>query len=122
VQCAFIDTPEIEQICKFISTQNGLPEAYLLPEPLVSSDGDDMGGEGFMGDRDPLFEEVARAIVNMDTASTSALQRRYNIGYNRAGRIMDQLEMAGIVGAAHGGKPREVKVDPITLESILETL
>lgn len=122
VQCAFIDTPEIEKICHFIATQPGLPDAYLLPEPLVSGDGDDLGGDGFAGDRDPLFEEVARAIVNMDTASTSALQRRYNIGYNRAGRIMDQLEMAGIVGAAHGGKPREVRVDPVTLESILASL
>jgi S-DNA-T family DNA segregation ATPase FtsK/SpoIIIE len=121
VQCAFIDTPEIENICAFISQEPGFDKPYILPEPLTN-DSDDMGSEGFVGERDPLFEEVARSIINMDTASTSALQRRYSIGYNRAGKIMDQLEMAGIVGPAHGGKPRDVLVDPMTLESILASL
>ena len=71
-------------------------------------------------DRDPLFDECARFIVSSDTASTSSLQRRYNIGYNRAGRIMDQMEAAGIVGASQGGKPRSVLVDLISLERILD--
>ena len=81
---------------------------------------DDYGvGGGAMGDRDPLFEEIAHLIVQSDTASTSSLQRRYNIGYNRAGRIMDQLEAAGIVGPASGGKPRKVLMDPVDIDQLL---
>lgn len=122
VQCAFIDTPEVDAICEHISKQQGYSEAYMLPEPLI--DGDSIGGGttenmNTFGDRDPLFEEIARKIVNGNTASTSSLQRHYSIGYNRAGKIMDQMEAAGIVGPAQGGKPRAVLVDPITLESIL---
>lgn len=121
VQCAFIDTPEVESICDFISNQVGYNSAYLLPEPIVVNDASSVSsGEGaHFGDRDELFEEIARLIVSSNTASTSSLQRRYNIGYNRAGRIMDQLEAAGVVGPAQGGKPRSVLVDAMTLESIL---
>lgn len=120
VQCAFIDTPEVEAICDYIARQPYGQGAYELPEPVAAGAGDNDSelGNNF-GDRDPLFEEAARLIVTNNTASTSSLQRRYSIGYNRAGKIMDQLEAAGIVGPAHGGKPRSVLVDPITLESIL---
>lgn len=120
VQCAFIDTPEVEEICEYISRQPYGQGAYELPEPVVAGngDGDSEIGNNF-GDKDPLFDEIARLVVNSNTASTSSLQRRYSIGYNRAGKIMDQLEAAGIVGPSHGGKPRSVLVDPITLESML---
>lgn len=120
VQCAFIDTPEVEAICDYIKRQPYGQGAYILPEPVNTGSGDSDGelGNNF-GDKDPLFDEVARLIVSSNTASTSSLQRRYSIGYNRAGKIMDQLEAAGIVGPAHGGKPRSVLVDAITLDSIL---
>lgn len=120
VQCAFIDTPEVEAICDYIERQPYGQGAYMLPEPVnAASDSDSELGNNF-GDKDPLFEEAARLVVTSNTASTSSLQRRYSIGYNRAGKIMDQLEAAGIVGPAHGGKPRSVLVDPMTLESILK--
>ncbi len=120
VQCAFIDTPEVEAICDYIERQPYGQGAYILPEPPAAANADgDIDGGGPIGDRDPLFEEVARTIITSNTASTSSIQRRYSIGYNRAGKIMDQLEAAGIVGPAHGGKPRSVLVDPTTLESII---
>lgn len=121
VQCAFIDTPEVTAICQHIKEQVGYSHPYLLPEPIASGDGAMGGGHGSdsSGDKDPLFEEAARLIVTSSTASTSSLQRRYSIGYNRAGKIMDQLEAAGIVGPSTGGKPRQVLVDSITLEAIL---
>ncbi|MDE6793509.1 MAG: DNA translocase FtsK, partial [Muribaculaceae bacterium] len=123
VQCAFIDTPEVEEICDYIERQPYGQGAYELPDPVVTgSDGGDSEVANTFGDRDPLFEEVARLIVSSNTASTSSLQRRYSIGYNRAGKIMDQLEAAGIVGPAQGGKPRAVLVDPISLESILNPM
>lgn len=121
VQCAFIDTPEVSKICEFIKDQPGYSDSYILPEPIITGcdgEGGRVDSNNF-GDRDPLFDEIARLIVSSNTASTSSLQRRYSIGYNRAGKIMDQLEAAGIVGPAQGGKPRSVLVDPITLESIL---
>lgn len=120
VQCAFIDTPEVEEICDYIERQPYGQGAYELPEPVATGTGDSDSeiGNNF-GDKDPLFEEIARLVVTSNTASTSSLQRRYSIGYNRAGKIMDQLEAAGIVGPAHGGKPRSVLVDAITLESII---
>ena len=125
VQCAFVDTPEVEAICQSISNQQGFACAYELPEYIPDLGGDG-GGAAFGGqpgsnfERDSLFEEAARFLVSTgNTASTSSLQRRYNIGYNRAGRIMDQLEAAGIVGPAFGSKPRNILVDPMTLDSIL---
>ncbi len=122
VQCAFIDTPDVEAICNCIDEQIGYEHAYYLPEYFPeTADGGISGGGGNSGfERDPLFEEAARFIITSQTASTSSLQRRYSIGYNRAGKIMDQMEAAGIVGPAHGGKPRQVLMDSIQLERILE--
>lgn len=123
VQCAFIDTPEVTAISQHIKSQVGYKTPYMLPEPLALGDGSGgSSGSDAFGERDPLFDEVARLIVTSNTASTSSLQRRYSIGYNRAGKIMDQMESAGIVGPATGGKPRQVLVDPMTLESILASL
>ncbi len=119
VQCAFIDTPEVTAICEHIESQVGYSSAYMLPEPLLVGDSEISGGGEYFADRDPLFEEIARQIVTSNTASTSSLQRRYRIGYNRAGNIMDQMEAAGIVSASTGGKPRQVLVDSQTLEAIL---
>ena len=124
VQCAFVDTPEVESICEYIGNQIGYSEPYELPEFIGDTEEGDGGGNGGGGgnlnDRDSLFEEAAAFIVASDTASTSSLQRRYQIGYNRAGRIMDQLEAAGIVGPSQGGKPRRVLVDSVQLESIID--
>ena len=108
VQCAFVDTPEIERINEYICEQPGPIEPMELPEP-ASEDGG-IGGNGSVDARnlDPYFEEAAHAIVLSQQGSTSMIQRRFSIGYNRAGRLMDQLEAAGIVGAAQGSKPREV--------------
>ena len=120
VQCAFIDTPEVESICEHIARQPYAQGAYLLPEPISKSEMDSSDASGNFGsERDPLFEEVARLVVTSNMASTSSLQRRYSIGYNRAGKIMDQLEAAGIVGPAQGGKPRSVLMDPISLDLLL---
>ena len=121
VQCAFIDTPEVEEICDYIERQPYGSGAYILPEPKLSDSENETEYGSSVGDRDPLFEEVARLIVTSNTASTSSLQRRYSIGYNRAGKIMDQLEAAGVVGPSHGGKPRAVLMDPVTLESVLNS-
>ena len=120
VQCAFVDTPEVEKINKFISDQQGYLSAFELPEP-DTDDGD--GGESRdvdMQHLDPMFEDAARLIVREQSGSTSLIQRKFAIGYNRAGRLMDQLEKAGIVGAAHGSKPREVLImDETSLENLL---
>jgi DNA segregation ATPase FtsK/SpoIIIE, S-DNA-T family len=106
LQCAFVDTPEVDRVCNFIAEQKGYPQAFLLPE---YTDEKDMDASGFnAGDRDPLFEDAAKLIVNAQMGSTSLIQRRMKLGYNRAGRLMDQLESAGIVGASQGSKPREV--------------
>lgn len=120
VQCAFIDTPEVQAICDHIDRQAGFEHAYYLPEPQLDTEGG--GPVGALTDRDPLFEEAAEIVVKTGLASTSSLQRRYSIGYNRAGKIMDQLEAAGIVGPAHGGKPRDVLIDVTQLEPLLRTL
>ena len=108
VQCAFVDTPEIERINEYICNQPGPIEPMELPEPASEEGG--VGGNGSVDTRnlDPYFEEAAHAIVLSQQGSTSMIQRRFSIGYNRAGRLMDQLEAAGIVGAAQGSKPREV--------------
>ena len=107
VQCAFIDTPEVEEITKYIAHQQGYPTAFFLPE-YVSEDGGSDLGDVDMGRLDPLFEDAARLIVIHQQGSTSLIQRKFSIGYNRAGRIMDQLEKAGIVGPAQGSKARDV--------------
>ena len=107
VQCAFIDTPEVAEITKFIAKQQGYPTAFYLPE-YVSEDGGGDLGDVDMGHLDPLFEDAARLIVIHQQGSTSLIQRKFAIGYNRAGRLMDQLEKAGIVGPAQGSKAREV--------------
>ena len=124
VQCAFIDTPEVEAICDYVAKQPYAQGPYLLPEPQLAAGEDAAGGAGEFNskDRDPLFEEVARMVVSKGQASTSAIQRVYSLGYNRAGRIMDQLEQAGIVGPSQGGKPRAVLVSGVELESILDSL
>lgn len=124
VQCAFVDTPEVAAINQFISQQQGYPETYELPEPMID-DGTDSGsgsGEFDVQHMDPLFEDAARLIVASQSGSTSLIQRKYAIGYNRAGRLMDQLEKAGVVGQAHGSKPREVLIqDDMSLESLLSS-
>lgn len=119
VQCAFIDTPEVQAICDHIDRQVGYEHAYYLPEPVIEAD---TAAAGSLTDRDPLFEEAAEIVVNTGVASTSSLQRRYSIGYNRAGKIMDQLEAAGIVGPSQGGKPRQVLIDQMQLGSIIRSL
>ncbi len=122
VQCAFIDTPEVEAICSYIGEQQGYPQPFALPEVEMSSGDTDMKGVD-MSKRDPMFEEVARMVVLSGSGSTSMIQRKFSIGFNRAGRIMDQLEAAGIVGAADGSKSRQVLVqDEMQLERLLETL
>lgn len=123
VQCAFVDTPEVEAIVNYIDGQVGFDEAYELPEytpETAEGNGGNSGSLGSISDRDPLFEEAAAFIVSGgNTASTSSLQRRYSIGYNRAGKIMDQMEAAGIVGPSSGGKPRQVLIDSIQLTQML---
>ena len=108
IQCAFVDTPEVEAVVHHIATQQSYPSPYLLPE--VPLEGDDEGGnvDVDMTHLDPMFEDAARMIVSEQNGSTSMIQRKFSIGYNRAGRLMDQLEKAGIVGPAKGSKPREV--------------
>lgn len=121
VQCAFVDTPEVEDISKFISTQPGPVEPLLIPEPVAEDGG--IAGGSLDENLDPLFEDAARTIVLNQQGSTSMIQRRFSIGYNRAGRLMDQMEKAGIVGVAQGSKPREVLIgDEMSLESLLATL
>ncbi len=126
LQCPFVDTPEIVRICDFIREQEDNDRniehehPFYLPEYVGDTDS---GGGGSadasnIKDRDPLFEEAVRYIVQGDTASTSSLQRRYEIGYNRAGRIMDQMEAAGIVGPASGGKPRKVLLTPMDIDNL----
>ncbi|MCC9167167.1 FtsK/SpoIIIE family DNA translocase [Pontibacter harenae] len=122
IQCAFVDTPEVDRICDFIGEQQGYDDAYLLPEFV----GDESGSEKSEFDpssKDPLFEEAARIIVQHQQGSTSLLQRRLKLGYNRAGRLIDQLESAGIVGAFEGSKAREVLIpDEYSLEQLLNTM
>ena len=124
IQCAFIDTPETERIVDHISRQPYPTVPYLLPEPPATEGA--AGGAAFGGgatERDPLFEEVARHVVQMQQGSTSNIQRRFNIGYNRAGRVMDQLYECGIVSAQDGSKPRQVLIsDEETLNRLLDTL
>jgi DNA segregation ATPase FtsK/SpoIIIE, S-DNA-T family len=108
LQCAFVDTPEVEEVIKFISEQQGYPEPFYLPE--VKSEEDGKSGSISIEDLDDMFEEAAKIVVGGQVGSTSMIQRKLQLGYNRAGRIMDQMEKIGIVGPAQGSKPREVFV------------
>ena len=120
VQCAFVDTPEVERINDFIAKQQGYPMAFELPEPDTDDGEAGESRDVDMQHLDPMFEDAARLIVREQSGSTSLIQRKFAIGYNRAGRLMDQLEKAGIVGAAHGSKPREVLImDETSLENLL---
>ena len=122
VQCAFVDTPEVNNICQYISRQQGYTEAYPLPEYVDENEGGPIEGGVEMGKFDPIFAEAARLVVVNQSGSTSLIQRKFAIGYNRAGRLMDQLEAVGIVGKADGSKPRPVLVaDEVQLDRILET-
>jgi len=108
LQCAFVDTPEVEEVTEFIGEQRGYPQAFLLPEYV---DEKELEGKEFdLSNRDSLFEDAARLIVQNQIGSTSLLQRRMKLGYNRAGRLMDQLEAAGIVGPNQGSKARDVLI------------
>jgi DNA segregation ATPase FtsK/SpoIIIE, S-DNA-T family len=122
LQCPFVDTPEVESICDFIGEQRGYSSAYLLPE----YEGDESGEEKEeidLANRDPLFDEAARLIVAHQQGSTSLIQRRMKLGYNRAGRLIDQLEAAGVVGPFEGSKAREVLIrDEYSLEQLLNSL
>ena len=123
VQCAFVDTPEVEQIVNYISQQAGYPTAYLLPEYIDEDSSAKTPGAVDLSDRDPLFEEAARLIVIQQQGSTSLIQRKFSIGYNRAGRIMDQMEAAGIVGPFEGSKARQVLMpDEYSLEQLLNSI
>lgn len=108
VQCAFVDTPEVEKIANYISRQQGYPTAFMLPEYVDENAEPSGSADVDMNRLDPLFEEAARLLIYHQQGSTSLIQRKFSIGYNRAGRIMDQLERAGIVGSANGSKAREV--------------
>ncbi len=122
VQCAFVDTPEVERICNFIACQQSYNAPFALPRPPM----EDAGGGAAdvdMNHLDPMFEEAARLIISTQQGSTSMIQRKFSIGYNRAGRLMDQLEKAGVVGPAQGSKPREVLLqDEMSLEMLLSSL
>jgi len=122
IQCAFLDTPEVEAVCNWIGEQKGYSSAYLLPE-YVGEDGEGSGVEIDLSDRDALFDEAARLIVLHQQGSTSLIQRKLKLGYNRAGRIVDQLEAAGVVGPFEGSKAREVLIqDEVSLERLLSSL
>ena len=122
IQCAFVDTPEVERVSEFIGSQRGYPSAWMLPE-YIDENSDSSTKEFDASDRDPMFEEAARMIVLHQQGSTSLIQRKLKLGYNRAGRIIDQLEAAHIVGPFEGSKAREVLIpDEYSLEQFLNTL
>ena len=124
VQCAFIDTPEVDRVCDFIGGQQGYADAYLLPE-VAGADGDAGSGNEEMdsSERDAMFDEAARCIVLHQQGSTSLLQRKLKLGYNRAGRLIDQLQHAGIVGPFEGSKARDVLIpDEYQLEQLLNSM
>jgi S-DNA-T family DNA segregation ATPase FtsK/SpoIIIE len=121
LQCAFIDTPEVEKITDYIGNQRAYPEAFLLPEYVGDAEGGTSGAD--LDDRDSMFEEAARVIVQHQSGSTSLIQRKLKLGYNRAGRIIDQLEAARIVGPFEGSKARQVLIrDEMALEEVLRNL
>lgn len=122
LQCAFVDTPEVEAICDFVGSQRGYEYAYQLPEYADDEDGGGIGAVD-LGERDAMFEDAARLIVTHQQGSTSLIQRKLKLGYNRAGRLIDQLEAAGIVGPFEGSKAREVLIqDEYSLEQLLNSL
>ena len=122
VQCAFVDTPEVEKVCAFIAGQRGYPTAFLLPEYVGDEEGASPGDVD-LNNKDEMFEDCARVVVMNQIGSTSMIQRKFSIGYNRAGRIMDQLEAAGIVGPSEGSKARQVLIqDEYSLEQLLNSL
>ncbi|MDN3669588.1 DNA translocase FtsK [Echinicola jeungdonensis] len=122
LQCAFLDTPEVEAVCEWIGDQRGYSDAYLLPE-FEGEDSDNNVGGVDLADRDPLFDDAAKLIVMHQQGSTSLIQRKLKLGYNRAGRIIDQLEAAGVVGPFEGSKAREVLIqDEMSLEQLLSDL
>ena len=122
IQCAFVDTPEVDDICDFIGGQQGYSSAYMLPE-FTGDDADSSTSTVDLSDRDTMFNEAARLIVSHQQGSTSLIQRKLKLGYNRAGRIIDQLEAAGIVGPFEGSKAREVLIsDEYSLEQLLNSL
>lgn len=119
LQCAFVDTPEIERITEYIGSQRAYPDAYYLPEYADEQDPKEPDFDPL--ERDELFEDAARIIVDSQQGSTSMLQRKLKLGYNRAGRIIDQLEAAGIVGPNEGSKARDVKIaNAFALEQFLK--
>ena len=121
LQCAFIDTPEVEKICEFIGSQRAYPQAHMLPE--YEAEGEAVGGKADLDDKDAMFDEAALLVVQHQSGSTSLIQRRLRLGYNRAGRIIDQLEAAGVVGVFEGSKARKVLVrDEMELEELLNNL
>jgi S-DNA-T family DNA segregation ATPase FtsK/SpoIIIE len=123
VQCAFVDTPEVEGINKYIANQPGPVEPLILPEPDTNDSCVVNGGQIDSRNVDPYFEEAAHAIILSQQGSTSMIQRRFSIGYNRAGRLMDQMEAAGIVGPAQGSKPRDVLIaDENQLSQIIASM
>ena len=123
VQCAFVDTPEVEDIVNYVGVQVAYPTAYLLPEYIGEGGESSSAGTVDLSDRDPLFDEAARRSVTQQQGSTSLIQRKFAIGYNRAGRLMDQLEAAGIVGPFEGSKARQVLIqDEYSLEQLLNSL
>ena len=121
LQCAFVDTPEVDKIVDFIGDQRGYPQAFMLPEYIDEKDTE--GRDFDINDKDALFEDAARLIVSSQSGSTSLLQRRMKLGYNRAGRLMDQLEAAGIVGASQGSKVRDVLIKTeVELQNYLDNM
>jgi S-DNA-T family DNA segregation ATPase FtsK/SpoIIIE len=120
LQCPFVDTPEVEKVCEYIGSQRGYDSAYLLPE----YEDEESGAEAVdLSDCDSMFEDAARLIVSHQQGSTSLIQRKLKLGYNRAGRLIDQLEAAGVVGGFEGSKAREVLIkDEIALEQLLAGL
>ena len=121
VQCAFIDTPEVEKVTDFIGNQRAYPEAFLLPEYIGDAEGGNPNVD--LDDKDAMFEDAARVLVIHQSGSTSLIQRKLKLGYNRAGRIIDQLEAAGIVGPFEGSKARQVLIpDEMALEELLNNL
>ena len=118
VQCALIETEEVERVCEYISEQIGYSTAYELPEYIPATEGRSGGGSS-SGERDPLFEEAGRFIISSGIGSTTSIQRHFNVGYPRAGKLMDQLQDAGVVGPSQGGKPRNVLMDMATFEQSL---